>query len=91
MGHAAASPAGALWCPRVGRTHERACALHMHPQVMSAQLSPTAFRALTSVLRTANNVLGGISFVILAKVFGVQSSAGDARKTSAKALPAAAD
>jgi hypothetical protein len=35
---------------------------------MSARLSPTAFKALTSVLRTANNILGGISFVVLAKV-----------------------
>ena len=70
--------------------HVTVCASHAL-QVMSAQLSPTAFKALTSVLRTFNNVLGGISFVILAKVFGVQSSAGDQRKTTAKALPAAAE
>ena len=59
-------------------------------QVMQSTLSPSTFRLLTSILRTVNNVLGGISFVVLAKVFGVQSSAGDDKKTCAKALPAAA-
>ena len=59
-------------------------------QVMQSTMSPSTFRLLTSILRTVNNVLGGISFVVLAKVFGVQSSAGDEKKTCAKALPAAA-
>ncbi len=59
-------------------------------QVMQSTLSPSTFRLLTSILRTVNNVLGGISFVVLAKVFGVQSSAGDEKKTCAKALPVAA-
>ena len=34
-----------------------------------------AFRLVTSVVRSANNVVGGISFVTIAKVFGVQKSA----------------
>ena len=38
-------------------------------------MSPGAFKALTTVIRMANNVLGGFSFVYLAKLFGVQASA----------------
>ena len=33
------------------------------------------FRLITSLVRSANNVVGGISFVTIAKVFGVQKSA----------------
>lgn len=40
-------------------------------------LSPSAFRLLTSVVRSANNVVGGISFVTLAKLFGVQKAAAE--------------
>ena len=36
-----------------------------------------AFRVLSSGVRTGNNILGGISFVLLAKVMGVQQSQGD--------------
>ena len=39
-------------------------------------MPPGVFKLLTSLLRTANNILGGISFVTLAKITGVQSSAG---------------
>ncbi|BDA48866.1 Protein RETICULATA-RELATED 3, chloroplastic [Coccomyxa sp. Obi] len=56
--------------------------------VMQPRLGPGSFKVLTSLLRTANNILGGISFVVLAKVFGVQSSAGDQKKSSAKASSA---
>lgn len=35
----------------------------------------SAFRLLTSVVRSANNVIGGMSFVTIAKVLGVQKSA----------------
>jgi hypothetical protein len=38
-------------------------------------MSPSTFRLLTSVVRSANNVVGGISFVTLAKLFGVQKAA----------------
>lgn len=37
----------------------------------------SAFRIVTSVVRSANNVIGGMSFVTIAKVLGVQKS-GDA-------------
>lgn len=40
-------------------------------------MNPVVFKIFTSVVRTANNVVGGISFVTLAKLFGVQSSKGD--------------
>lgn len=35
----------------------------------------SSFRLLTSVVRSANNVIGGMSFVTIAKVLGVQKSA----------------
>ena len=54
-------------------------------QVVQPRLGPGGFKVLTSLMRTANNILGGISFVVLAKVFGVQSSAGDQKKSTAKA------
>ena len=46
-------------------------------QVAQPSMSPLLFKIFTSVLRTGNNVVGGISFVTLAKLFGVQSSKGD--------------
>ncbi len=57
-------------------------------QVMQPRLGTGSFKVLTSLMRTANNILGGISFVVLAKVFGVQSSAGDQKKSTAKASAA---
>ena len=53
-------------------------------QVAQPSMSPLLFKILTSVLRTGNNVVGGISFVTLAKLFGVQSSKGDEVKQVAK-------
>ena len=35
----------------------------------------SAFRVFTSVIRGLNNAVGGISFVIIAKLFGVQKAA----------------
>lgn len=43
--------------------------LDMH---MSALLPGGAFKLATSLIRTGNNVLGGISFSVLARVLGVQ-------------------
>ena len=48
-------------------------------------MNPVVFKIFTSLLRTGNNVVGGISFVTLAKLFGVQSSKGDEVKQVAKA------
>ena len=42
------------------------------------------FGAWTVAVRSANNVLGGVSFVVLAKLLGVQASAGDGAKKAAK-------
>ena len=47
-------------------------------------MNPLVFKIFTSVLRTGNNLGGGISFVTLAKLFGVQSSKGDKVKQVAK-------
>lgn len=44
-------------------------------QVLQPRMPSGAFRALTSVVRGANNMVGGISFVIIAKLFGVQKAA----------------
>jgi len=38
-------------------------------------LPQSVFRIMTSVIRSANNVVGGMSFVTIAKVLGVQKSA----------------
>jgi hypothetical protein len=46
-------------------------------QVVQPLLSPGLFIAYSSLIRTVNNILGGVSFVLLAKMVGVQSSAGD--------------
>ena len=43
-------------------------------QVVSQRVSPGTFRALTSVLRMANNAVGGFSFVTMARLTGVQAA-----------------
>lgn len=48
------------------------------------------FRVLTSLIRSGNNLLGGISFVIIAKLFGVQKSAEPEPAAPAAAAPAGA-
>ncbi len=47
-------------------------------------LPPAAFRLGTVVLRTVNNAIGGVSFVMIAKLFGVQKSAEAAAPVAAK-------
>lgn len=46
-------------------------------QVLGTKLSPLPFRLVSTAIRIGNNVIGGISFVLLAKILGVQSSKGD--------------
>lgn len=53
-------------------------------QLLQPRIPSAVFRLLTSVVRSANNMLGGISFVVVAKTLGVQKS-GEA----APAAPAA--
>ena len=43
-------------------------------QVMQPRMAPGTFKALTTMLRLVNNVVGGFSFVYLAKLFKVQGS-----------------
>lgn len=52
-------------------------------------MAPGAFRALSSLVRTGNNLAGGVSFVTIAKMMGVQSSAGDEVKQERRAAKAA--
>jgi hypothetical protein len=47
----------------------------------------TAFRIFTSAVRGANNLVGGISFVAIAKALGVQKAAGTPADTAAAKLP----
>ena len=54
-------------------------------QVLQPRMPPGLFKAFTSLLRTANNIIGGMSFVTLAKIVGVQASAGDEKKFGDKA------
>jgi hypothetical protein len=35
----------------------------------------TVFRIYSAIIRAANNVVGGISFVVIARMFGVQKAA----------------
>lgn len=53
-------------------------------QALQPAMSPGLFKALSVLVRTGNNVVGGISFVLLAKLFGVQTSQGDAVKEVAR-------
>lgn len=61
-----------LAVPRQARLLKR---LECVSQAVAKQLSPATFRLLTSLLRTGNNVLGGLSFVTLARLTGVQAVA----------------
>jgi hypothetical protein len=43
-------------------------------QVLQPRLSPALFRLYSPILRGANNLLGGVTFVMLAKAMGVQKA-----------------
>ena len=45
------------------------------PQVLQPLIPSSIFRIYSFLLRSANNVVGGISFVMLARILGVQKSA----------------
>ena len=51
--------------------------------VLSSLLPSTAFKVYTAVIRGVNNMIGGTSFVLLAKLIGAQKS--DAPKKAAAA------
>ena len=44
-------------------------------QVLQPLVPSSAFRVVTSVIRGLNNMIGGISFVMVAKALGVQKAA----------------
>lgn len=48
--------------------------------VVQPMLPGSLFRIITSGVRGVNNVLGGISFVILARILGVQKAQDEAEK-----------
>lgn len=52
---------------------------------MQPKLAPGTFKALTTLLRLTNNVVGGFSFVYLAKLFKVQSSGDSSEQALATA------
>ncbi|KAL3142737.1 hypothetical protein ABBQ38_003037 [Trebouxia sp. C0009 RCD-2024] len=75
----------ATWAAHMGiSSNVRYQVLNGLDMVAQPSMSPLVFKIFTSVLRTANNVVGGISFVTLAKLFGVQSSKGDEVKQVAQ-------
>lgn len=55
-------------------------------QIVQPMLPGGVFRILTSLIRGGNNILGGMSFVFLAKVFGVQKAAEEAVEGEVKKL-----
>lgn len=68
----------ATWAAHMGiSSNVRYQVLNGLDMVAQPSMNPVVFKIFTSVVRTANNVVGGISFVTLAKLFGVQSSKGD--------------
>ena len=53
-------------------------------QALQPKLPGVPFRIVTSVVRTINNLIGGVSFVMIAKMLGAQASAGDEVKLQEK-------
>lgn len=46
-------------------------------QVLQPRLGGSTFKALSTLIRLLNNIVGGMSFVTLAKIAGVQKSGED--------------
>ncbi|KAK9827609.1 hypothetical protein WJX81_005832 [Elliptochloris bilobata] len=73
----------ATWAAHMGLSSNlRYQILNGVDMVAQPAMPPGVFKLVTSLLRTANNILGGISFVTLAKITGVQFSAGDDKKSA---------
>lgn len=47
----------------------------MHVQLLVSKLPVGAFRIVSAVVRTLNNVIGGMSFVTCARIIGSQKAA----------------
>lgn len=68
----------ACWATHMGvSSNIRYQMINGFEMALQPRLPPLAFRMLSSGVRTGNNILGGMSFVLLAKVLGVQQSKGD--------------
>ena len=64
------------WAAHMGvSSNVRYQAINGADALLQPLLPPWAFRAWSVAVRTGNNVLGGMSFVVLAKLLGVQKSA----------------
>lgn len=60
--------------------------LHLlQTQILVKVMPIPAFRVYQALIRAGNNVLGGISFVTLARIMGVQKAAAPAAAAAAEA------
>jgi len=67
------------WAAHMGvSSNLRYQALNGLDAVLAPALPPSAFRLWSVAVRAANNVAGGVSFVMLARALGVQKAAGAA-------------
>lgn len=68
----------AVWGTHMGiSSNTRYQLLNGLDMVLQPVVPPAAFKALSTVIRLLNNIVGGMSFVTLAKLFNVQPSSPD--------------
>ena len=78
-------PNAGAWAAHMGvSSNLRYQAINGLDGVLQPLLPPWAFRAWSVAVRTGNNVLGGMSFVFLAKLLGVQKAAGSEAEVKGK-------
>lgn len=71
-------PNAGVWATHMGvSSNSRYQLLNGLDMVLQPRMGPTAFKALSTVIRLSNNILGGMSFVTLAKLCRVQKSSDD--------------
>lgn len=72
-------PNAGVWATHMGvSSNTRYQLLNGLDLVLQPRMSPTAFKAFSTAIRLSNNILGGMSFVTLAKLCRVQKSSDDA-------------
>lgn len=72
-------PNAGVWAAHMGlSSNTRYQLLNGLDLILQPRMGAGAFKGLSTVIRLSNNVLGGMSFVTLAKLFGVQKSGDDA-------------
>jgi Protein RETICULATA-related len=73
------------WAAHMGvSSNLRYQALNGLDAALAPLLPPGVFRAWSVAIRTANNVAGGVSFVLLARALGVQQAAAAPTKDDGK-------